>query len=77
MSGPEGGGSRSLLHQAVFPSLAPKQPRSERQSRAVRCQDSRSCVCSWGVWLLPPWQSTAWLPGWYSWEDARWGRGSG
>ena len=53
VSGPEGGGSRSLLHQAVFPSLAPKQPCSERQSRAVRCQDGRGCVCSWGGLASP------------------------
>ena len=36
-SGPEGGSSRSLLHQAAFPSLALKQPRSERQSRMALC----------------------------------------
>lgn len=29
-----------------------------------------------GVWLLPPWQSTVWLPGWCGWEDARWGEGA-
>lgn len=67
VSGPEGGGSRSLLHQAAFPSLALKQARSEGQSRTVQSQDGRGCVCSCGVWFLPPWKSSAWLGGCMMW----------